>query len=556
MALLRWSSLTLLLVTACAPLVDRLTEPRPRGPPANLSLLGCQLVPAPPTPERFEASLDTVLTKGRDAWRRKGPRGLSCAQCHGPAPLDFAVTAIADDAVTAHARRFADEQAADEVVGFLHALRRSSGLREVCAWPWHPLQPGGQVLEGGEDAYLQRWKERGLRVARGPIVTATDARAAWHELGALDLDAVPLPVTLPALSDVGSLTDWMSHAPLLGRDVELERLHDELLSARDEDTARRLAEFILREGARPAEFAAPPGVSGLWVREMNVRKQAAQSWLVLRVTRAVGGLPPLEVDPHERELAMSSEGDPCGGDDGCNLTSLGRLPGGMAVDQRPGDTMERVAESVSSRWWWLAWVSDPSLLRVLGTNPMEGAHDARRWPFAPQERLVLRPFVHAVRVARQQRAFEDLFERGLAFPRPLWRAPVPSTRTLLLDGGWARFPGWSAGPEVAGPAGLEAVRLRINLMRCVVFEQRAALQQGASVADRFTLLLTLDGFERYVSAAQQAHGERETAGTPSFAAPEAQVLFGETLSLVAEVEALISRAPEEVVPRATALPEP
>jgi hypothetical protein len=512
-------------------------------------------VPAPPAPSWSDDDATAAEAAGRQAWRAPGRDGFSCAHCHAPEPLEFAVTALSDEAFLTHARRMGSEATAQASLGLVYVLRRRHGLTRVCGWPWRPFQPGGGEVLSSEGAFASQLAQRGLRVTQ-VVTTAEDARALWDELAALDLTTVPLPLALPPLSAAASLDDWMTHGPVVGRDAELFSRHDALLAERSDAAADALRSFLVAEASPAGSFPAPAGVAAAWVRGLNVEKHAATVGLFLELSRAVrAASSPGPVPPHERALALLQSADPCAGDDACSLTSLPRLPGGQAVDHTMRDSVETVAQALSRSWWALAWAKDPSLLATLERPAAPGTHFMQGWATDPAQRKLTRPFMHAVRLARQRARLAPLFSGGDA-PDVSVRLPPAEVRTPWLDGLWAMFPGWTAaaleGDEVAR-AGLV---LRLNVLRAVLLEQQQALRAGAPVADRFTLQVTLVRFEGLVRDVTEAHRQRLQRGEASFNSEQAAVLLDDTARLLGDVSQSVSSAPEVVVPRAPELLDP
>jgi hypothetical protein len=444
----------------------------------------------------------------------------------------------------------------DDVVGLIHWLRRTHQLEKVCQWPFRPYQPQGEVLEGGDAAFSAQLAARGLRLM-SRVDTLDDALEAWAELQALDVSSVPLAVALPPLSQSASLNDWMTFAPPVGRDEALFALHDAVLETRSEQAGNALSNFLLEFAATPANFPPPPGLSPRWLRTITATKQAAATWLFLDLSRRLRGEEPLADPGLWRAVAVENDVDPCAGDDACGLAALSLLPGKLATDHPQEATTESAAPELSMGWGLLAFARDPATLRFPSSTAPGGFHYARTWAFDPNHRAALEPFVVAVRLAAQQRAWAPFLAGKGPAPTSLVRAPPPAVRSLLLDGGWVLLPRWRTTVlTFSDDHWLQSLTLRLNLLRAVLLVQREELAKGASVADRFTLELTLTDFEDFISEARALHLQRLRLGQTSLSTPSAEVLFDDTLRVLTQVFEAQARAPEVMVPRALSPPEP
>ncbi len=529
------------LLVACAPLIDVVDT----GAPSPDSL-PCTLVDAPGSfngpPEEWSWSQDTkqrYAVEGLKAWRTPDTRGFACASCHLPEPLDFALLGTNDDRLQKHAARFSSAEVVEATRRYVRLTRSRYNLRKACNEAVNPFQPAGVVL-ADDEAFAATLRERNLKVITGQVKTLDDARAAWSELDALDIRTLPMALPLPRWSAQNSLNDWMTSAPPLETEA-LFSLHDQWLSRPSEETTAALEVFLVEKSAPAASFPSPAGLNPTWIQTLSARKQAAALRAMFILRERLYGRNASPGPAHALAVAQINRVDPCA-DDACSLTGLNALPGELATDHGPEETVESVAETLSQRWHVLALVLDPALLQAPTAPPAPGTHFAAQWKLPPALQSFQAPMLHVLRLLAQQRA---LAPRLAGMPQEdnfSFRLPAAGVRSLLLDGEWFVFPVLDeALPEqtVDWPS---AARLRLNLVVSFLLLQKNALESGSLVAKKSALEKSSLQLEKTVTEISAANATRTTEGKRAVPAAEMNAFKAQIEGLLENTAALISAA--------------
>jgi len=145
----------------------------------------------PPAAERSVADTAGAIARGLPVWRRRTP-DVSCAGCHGPDPIDLARLGYSDERIDTWCTKQGlgvDDAAA--IVELVHALRQTYAVTAPCDPSAPFLQPGGDVLPGGNGeardfAFLDELRRQGADVTTS-VVSAEQARAFMAGLAGLDL---------------------------------------------------------------------------------------------------------------------------------------------------------------------------------------------------------------------------------------------------------------------------------------------------------------------------------------------------------------------------------
>ncbi len=207
---------------------------------------------APITP-MTAAEIAGATTRGMTTWRlpdgKTDPAGIksnvACANCHAPDPLDLAYFGFPDGDILRRGLEHLPTTQIANVVDFVHALRAKYSIGRRDPLQVRPFQPGGGMLPGSgivdrDSAFGQELASMGLAVATKPIGSAADADAALAEVWAIDRHMLRIPVpfnryaedvfhnpdgyvpdcsaNIDGCDDHGTIADWISVAPHLGKD--------------------------------------------------------------------------------------------------------------------------------------------------------------------------------------------------------------------------------------------------------------------------------------------------------------------------------------------------
>jgi hypothetical protein len=488
------------------------------------------------------STLETALSDGLRAWRLPDSRGLACASCHQPEPIDFAVLGITDEQIRAHAQAFASPEVIAATTLFVHALRRRENLKTVCAASWSPLQPDNAVLESDE-AFAQQLRARGLRIVTGPVQTLNEARSALSEIDNIDVRSLRLALALPPWSAVGDLNDWSNWAPPIQLN-ELFALHDAWLAQHSEESVRALETFLVAQAAPAARFPAPSALDPRWLQSVSARKHAAAFRFTHQLMEATRGRA-VELGPkHALALAQATRLNPCHSD-ACELTSLDALPFELADDHREGLRMDEAALDLSQRWHVVALLQDVTLLHAPTSPPLPGTHFGIDWRWPLSLRGFHEPVLHLVRLAAQQRALAPAMAGAAPYPDDLSMRPPPlGVRSLWVDGGYLVVPGLHEVPDDSAGDWTGAARLRLNVFTVILELQRDSLLAGTAVAERATLIQFLFALETFLNELRDANRIRLQQRKEGLPSDELTAATTRLENLRIENEALVMAATE------------
>jgi hypothetical protein len=218
-------------------------------PPTSDERCGPAYDPEKPLPQD---ELEKALSEGLATFRFAGTDG-ACAGCHAPDGYDLAKIGYSDADIVRRALAHVDQQKADTLVAYVHALRQKYGMIELLhPAKYRPEQPAfeafAEVTPGLEVTDPQAQDERdeafmlaltgdlGLLWATEKIDSLEKAVKAREELLAIDLRTLRIGIPFDHLSEDGwhgephrSIFEWypaMPSAPLAGKDAEWYGLAD------------------------------------------------------------------------------------------------------------------------------------------------------------------------------------------------------------------------------------------------------------------------------------------------------------------------------------------
>lgn len=203
-----------------------------------------------------EEALSKALEEGLLAWRFAGTDG-ACVGCHSPDAYDLAKVGYSDEDIQRRAKSHVDQQKADALVAFVHALRQKHGMTELLhPAKYRPEQPAfeafaettpglevtdSQAQDERDEAFMDALTDDlGLLWATGKVDSLEKAVKARDELLAVDLRTQKLGIPFDHLSEDGwhgephrSIFEWypaMASAPLAGKEAEWFALEDAYLA--------------------------------------------------------------------------------------------------------------------------------------------------------------------------------------------------------------------------------------------------------------------------------------------------------------------------------------
>lgn len=218
-------------------------------PPASDPRCGPAFDPKNPL---SEDDLAKALSAGLEVWRFVGKVG-ACAGCHAPDGFDLAKIGYSDADIERRALDHVDQQKADTLVAYVHALRQKHGLSELLhPAKFRPEQPGFEAFaettpglqvtdpkaqDERDEAFMRALTDDlGLLWATGKVASLEQAKKARAELLAVDLLTQKLGIPFDHLSEDGwhgdehrSIFEWypaMPTAPLPGKEAAWYGLAD------------------------------------------------------------------------------------------------------------------------------------------------------------------------------------------------------------------------------------------------------------------------------------------------------------------------------------------
>lgn len=222
-------------------------------PPETDPRCGPAYDPKNPLPQD---ELEKALEAGLEAWRFAGTDG-ACVGCHAPDAYDLAKVGYSDADIVRRALTHVDQQKADALVAYVHALRQKHGMVDLLhPAKFRPEQPAfeafAEATPGLEVTDPQAQDERdeafmnaltgdlGLLWATGKVDSLEKAKQARDELLAIDLGKLKLGIPFDHLSEDGwhgephrSIFEWypaIPSAPLPGKETEWYALADAYLA--------------------------------------------------------------------------------------------------------------------------------------------------------------------------------------------------------------------------------------------------------------------------------------------------------------------------------------
>ena len=203
-----------------------------------------------------EDELADALEVGLDAWRFVGTDG-ACVGCHAPDGYDLAKIGYSDEDIVRRALAHVDQEKADALVAYVHALRQKHGMTELL----HPAKfrpeqpafeafaektPGLEVTDPDaqderDEAFMHSLTDDlGLLWATGKIDSLDKAKQAREELLAIDLTKLKIGIPFDHLSEDGwhgephrSIFEWypgIPSLPLPGKEAQWNALTDAYLA--------------------------------------------------------------------------------------------------------------------------------------------------------------------------------------------------------------------------------------------------------------------------------------------------------------------------------------
>jgi len=202
------------------------------------------------------AELDAALKEGLEAFRFPGERG-ACVGCHAPDGYDLAKVGYSDANIRRRALGHVDDQKAESLVKYVHALRQKYGMKTLLhPARYRPEQPAFEAFEATtpglevtdpkaqeeRDALFMQslTDEKKLLWATGRVDSLAKAKQAYDELHAIDLGALRLGIPFDHLSEDGfygephlSVFEWYPDIPTAaspGQEDAWRALMDEYLA--------------------------------------------------------------------------------------------------------------------------------------------------------------------------------------------------------------------------------------------------------------------------------------------------------------------------------------
>lgn len=205
--------------------------------------------PFDPASPMSEEALSAALAAGLETWRFVGTDG-ACVGCHAPDGYDLAKVGYSDADIERRALTHVDQQRADTLVAYVHALRQKYGMTELLhPAKFRPEQPGFEAFAektpglpvtdpGAQDerdeAFMRELTDDlGLLWATGKIDSLEKAKKARDELLAVDLRTLKIGIPFDHLSEDGwhgeqhlSIFEWYPAMPSLPLPGKEQAFHD------------------------------------------------------------------------------------------------------------------------------------------------------------------------------------------------------------------------------------------------------------------------------------------------------------------------------------------
>ncbi len=469
-----------------------------------------------------QEQIEQKLTRGLEAVRRPDPYGAACVNCHSADAIDLAAIAFPDDAI---ARRASQHQPPDvvlDIIDYVHALRLRYRIGSPCATTWHVLQPGGVPLSAatkteGELSFFEELRRHQLLVATGLVDTPEKAAQARQELLKLNLKRVRIPTKLARWTEDGfngaehrSFTDWMPGVGRIPKDraawVALQQRYlddpsDENFLAMDAAIGTATEQGVSDSHGRPVV----DGFSGtygpvFWLTQTVLAKyrmvQFASHQFRKALLKQPGGWYELRSTPYPAldrpynpffQVGLMQSEPPCFADVVCASGITAAFPEFVKEELSTGQDVNSTSALQSDIWSTLGQLVDPTLLN--SENSRGTTHNAFYWNlFTFRHDELMRPFYNMHRMLLQDALVGE--KRGTPdLPTTLKIWPVPKTEAVrpVLDGDWLDVMRLEGGDVAIIDNGKDPridayVPLRINLLRTMLYHQKALLTAGAPVA--------------------------------------------------------------------------
>ena len=317
--------------------------------------------------------------RGLAAWRKPGriDDGASCAGCHSPDGLELALYAFDDATLKRRALPHLDANDADQIVEFVHAVRRRYGITKLLdPMRDRPLQPGGVVLPGAtaeaRDLAFGRQLVPRLPLTLGlHVATRADAHVVCNELLGLDVWKLPIGIECNRISEDrfhgeahASLAHWIADLPVITSRTDPAKwslLQDRYLADASLGNLQALLDATYLE---PRRVDGPPVTllanqkyrsvllfAHLCREEIVTGVRPNPQVLLPRTDRTLCSNPFWEVGDFVRPFIASS-GNPIG------------LEGKLLANKSSGPSLASQMLAIELPWMWLGWLCDQGMQRT------------------------------------------------------------------------------------------------------------------------------------------------------------------------------------------------
>jgi cytochrome c553 len=329
-------------------------------------------------------SSQSVITKqdpivaGLASWRKPGKIAKApCVSCHGPDGLELAIYDFSDADIRRRAIPHLSGSEADEIVRFIHAIRRKYHVQALKdPMRDRPFQPGEKFLSGNSVA------ERDLRFGQelesllptlmgAPIPNLEVARRAQNELLSVDPRHLSIGIPLNRFSeDVyhgrehASLAHWLPDVPIVFSG-KLKKdwfgLQDGYLQDPSDENLWKLIRFYSSAADDPISTGVRRMAFDKY-RSLLFFQHGERSKLLGKVSRPAPiawGKYPARLIPNP----MWQVGDTARFFQEQSPTGFGLDPG-LLKKKQSGPSFERQMLDLQASWFWVGWLNDQGLERT------------------------------------------------------------------------------------------------------------------------------------------------------------------------------------------------
>lgn len=320
----------------------------------------------------------TAYEEGLAIWRKVGfVDHAACASCHGPDGLEIAIYNFDDATIKRRALVHVDEEDADRLVDFIHAVREKDGIKKLLdPMVDRPLQPGGSVLPGAtpmerDAAFAEELETRLPTLLHGRIHSDAEAIKAKNEFLGLDAWDLRIGIEFNRISedvfhgkDHASIAAWLPDLPRVMSDEErkaLFALEDAYLANPSDENF-----FAMFEGADKYTHLAENTPAALMSRQKYLATLIVQHLMRKEVS---DGDKPRSAELFGWRKKMFDPdpvwefGDLARRYAGSSLEDL-RFPESVVVKKTGGPSLDEQLKSVRLSWLWAGWLMDQGLQKI------------------------------------------------------------------------------------------------------------------------------------------------------------------------------------------------